>query len=346
MQTWSQTTNIIQRGKYTFTNDLVFAIEPIAEPDKVPEIQTTSDKLYVQSGYPIELSALSTLINDGIIIKEEIPANLGTKKSPKLYDVYKFYKLLSDQRVYDSNGEPDYDDGTSINENDCLKFGECLTIASQSRDKNLFEELLRANNNPPLLQTGVTGKTFAETENDKANIKLVKEIGLSKKNNYAIPKSGESYAIVRKKIDQNTAYHAAFVLYTHNGVNITLEAEADSGTTYQPKFCFYDINPEGNTFHRRWSAELYKKSADPDHQERYKALYFNGETIVLKSRNMQDIMRELEVEKMKLVATSAPPVSTTKKRRIGGKKSKSKSKKTNKTISKRNRKQKNKKYVY
>jgi hypothetical protein len=336
MQTWSQTTNIIRRGKYTFTKDMVFAIEPIAEIDKEPEIQTTSDKLYILHDYPIEMSALSTLINDGIITKEKTPINLGTKKIPKMYDVYKFYKLLSDHRVYDANGEPDYDDDTSINENDCLKFGECLTIASQSRNKTLFEELLRANKNPPLLQTSITGKTFAETEEDKANIKLVKEIGLSKKNNFAIPKSGESYAIVRKKVAENTAYHAAFVLYTHNGVNITLEAEADAGSTYQPKFCFYDIDPVGNTFHRRWSAELYKKSADPDHQQRYNALFNNGETIVLKSRNMNDIMRELEMEKRKLSASdrlgTAP---SAKKKRIGGKKSKSTFKSESRKINKK-----------
>ena len=109
---------------------------------------------------------------------------------------------------------------------------------------------------------------------------------------------GESYAIVRKKINENTAYHASFVVYTHDGVNITLEAEADAGPSYQPKFCLYDTNPEGNTFHRRWSAELYKKSKNENHQFRYKALYNNGETIVLKSRILSDILSELEKERL------------------------------------------------
>jgi len=333
MSIWSPTTNIIRTGKYTFTKDRIFAIEPVAEADNEPEVQTTSNKLYVQTTYPIDpTSALASLINNGIIVKKG-NANLGTKKAPKNYDIYEFYRLLRDERVYDGNGNLVNEFDAAINENDCLKFGECLTFASQSHDKELFEELLRGNSNPPLLKTQddkrTKGKIFAETENDKDNIKLVKEVGLSKKNNYAIPQNGQSYAIVRKKIVLGSAaYHASFVVYTHDGVNITLEAEADAGQTYQPKFCFYDTNPNGNTFHRRWSAELYKKSADPEHKLRYDALYNNGETIVLQSRNMNDIMREITQEKSKLVSVPVPvslPVSLpVKKKRSGGKKSKTK----------------------
>jgi hypothetical protein len=327
MSIWSPTTNIIRTGKYTYTKDRIFAIEPVADnPDNEPEVQTTSNKLYVQATYPIDpASALASLINNGIIVKKG-NANLGTKTKPKNYDIYEFYRLLRDERLYDGNGNLVNEFDSAVNENDCLKFGECLTFASQSRDKELFEELLRGNSNPPLLKTQddkrTKGKTFAETENDKDNIKLVKEVGLSKKNNYAIPQNGQSYAIVRKKIVLGSAaYHAAFVVYTHDGVNITLEAEADAGPTYQPKFSLYDINPEGNTFHRRWSAELYKKSADPEHKLRYDALYNNGETIVLQSRNMNDIMREIAQEKSKLVSV---PVTVPLKKRSGGKKSKSK----------------------
>ena len=329
MSIWSQTTNIIRTGKYTFTKDRIFAIEPVAEPDNEPEVQTTSNRLYVQTTYPIDpTSALASLINNGIIVKKG-NVNLGTKTKPKNYDIYEFYRLLRDERVYDGNGNLVNEFDAAVNENDCLKFGECLTFASQSHDKELFEELLRGNSNPPLLKTQddkrTKGKIFAETENDKDNIKLVKEVGLSKKNNYAIPQNGQSYAIVRKKIVLGSAaYHAAFVVYTHEGVNITLEAEADAGQTYQPKFCFYDTNPEGNTFHRRWSAELYKKSADPEHKLRYDALYNNGETIVLQSRNMNDIMKEIAQEKSKLVSVPVPVSLPVKKKRSGGKKSKTK----------------------
>jgi hypothetical protein len=343
MSIWLPTTNIIRIGKYTFTKDKIFAIEPVAtSEDYEPEKQTYSNKLYIQSGYQIDpSSALSSLISDNIIVKKGA-ANLGTSKSPKMYDTYEFYKLLKDDRPY-INGEPDYDDDSAVNENDCLKFAECLTITSQTHDKNLLEELLKGNKNPPLLQTSVTGKIFSETENDKDNIRKLGEIGLSKKNNYAIPKSGESYAIVRKKINENAAYHASFVLYSHDGVNITLEAEADAGATYQPKFCFYDTNPHGNTFHKRWSAELYKKSTDPEDQARYNALYNNGETIVLKSRNINDMMQEIDAEKRKLTTEVSAIEQPTKRRRtVGGKKVKTR-KQQNKKNQKKSKKQKTRK---
>ena len=121
-----------------------------------------------------------------------------------------------------------------------------------------------------------------------------------KKNNLAVPTNGESYAIVRKKIfSGNAPYHIAFVLYTQNNVNITLEAEADNKNDYTPKFGFYDITPNGKTFHRRWSAEMYKDSTDLDKQFRYNVLYNNGETIVLKTRKLNDIIKEMSAELVK-----------------------------------------------
>jgi hypothetical protein len=121
--------------------------------------------------------------------------------------------------------------------------------------------------------------------------RLVKKVK-NANNNKAVPASGQSYAIVREKVNQNTAYHVAFVVYRHGNVNITLEAEADNGNGYMPKFCFYDIPPVpnqrsmGNTFHRRWSAELYPMTTD-----RYRLLYYNGTTIVLESRDgIQDLI--------------------------------------------------------
>jgi hypothetical protein len=315
----NENTRLIRIGDYTYTKDRVIAIEPVTvgEEDDELEDQTYSDKLYINQEHTIDPdSPLANLINDGIIVKKQTSVSFATgkkkgkSKSKKLsvaktkqpvYDVYEFYRHLKDNRTYDSEGNPDYDDDTAINENDCLKTAECLTIASQTRDKRLFETLLKANQSPPVLRTGITEKIFAETSEDKDNIKLLKQIELSKKNNYAAPEMGESYAIVRKRVDQNTAYHAAFVIYTHDGVNVTLEAEADAGPTYQPKFGFYDTNPNGNTFHRRWSAELYKTSSDQGHKLRYNALYKNGETIVLKSRILSDILAELEKERLYLV---------------------------------------------
>lgn len=315
-------TNLLREHGYTFTKDRLFAIKPVTVGDEDDELedQTYSNKLFIRQDYTIdENSPLSKLISVGIIVKEPNTKHISNVKTKRkhngstkrktiktpvdnqntAYDVYTFYRPLIDNRTYDEDRNPDYDDDVAINENDCLKAAECLTIATQTHDRTLFEKLLKASQSPPVLRTAVTEKTFAETTDDKDNIKLLKDIGLSKKNNYAIPEMGESYVIVRKKINENTAYHASFVVYTHDGVNITLEAEADAGPTYQPKFSFYDTNPEGNTFHRRWSAELYKKSEDENHQIRYQALYNNGETIVLKSRVLSDILKDLEDEQLK-----------------------------------------------
>ena len=307
-------TNLIRVKDYTFTRDRTFAIKPVTVggEDDALEDQTYSDKLFIRQDYSIDpYSPLGVLIRDGIILKQPQSISLLSQKNKRktknktvkeqpLYDVYEFYRPLRDDRVY-TNGNPDYDDDVAINENDCLKTAECLTIANQTGDKTLFETLLKASQSPPVLRTVITEKIFAETPNDKDNIKLLKKIKPSEKNNNAAPKMGESYAIVRTKINKNTAYHAAFVIFSHDGVNVTIEAEADAGSTYLPKFALYDVNPEGNTFHRRWSAELYKDSSNEDYQIRYKALFYNGETIVLKSRVLVDILKELENERLYLL---------------------------------------------
>ena len=345
----TENSHIIRVGDYTYTKDRTLAIEPVSvgEEDDETEDQTYSNKLYINQDHTIDPdSPLAKLIHDGIIVKKKTAISFATeqnknkskskkntsKKTPAaikkpVYDVYEFYRHLRDNRKYNSDREPDYDDDDAINENDCLKTAECLTLANQTRDKRLFETLLKANQAPPVLRTGATEKIFAETSNDKDNIKLLKPIDELKKDNYAVPAMGESYAIVRKRIHRNAAYHAAFVIYTHDGVNVTLEAEADAGPLYQPKFGFYDTNSEGNTFHRRWSAELYKTSSVKEHKTRRRALYYNGETIVLKSRILSDILAELENERLYLVNKPAigskrkknsPDKNTKKKTRSGG----------------------------
>jgi hypothetical protein len=98
-------------------------------------------------------------------------------------------------------------------------------------------------------------------------------------NDAAIPNQGELYAIVRtKSIRNRSSYHIAYVIYSDDRINITIEAEADNETQYQPKFCLYDKNPLGNTFHKRWTGELYKRS------DRVNYLYKNGVTVVLTMR--------------------------------------------------------------
>ena len=298
-------TNIIKTGDYRFIKDGSFAIKPTAAEGYKAEFQTNSNNLYIVNDYIIDAnSALANLIKGNFIIKKSSDVELTMKISGldivKKYDEYEFHRPLKDERKYNKYGP--IDDDVSVNENDCLKFGECLTVAHKTNDMNLFNEKLKAQYGPPILQSSMNEKSFGATNDDADNIKIVKTIPTNAKNNYAVPKNGESYAIVRKKIIKESApYHIAFVLYTHESVNITLEAEADNKNNYQPKFCFYDINSDGNTFHRRWSGELFKNSNDPVGIERYNALYNNAETIVLKSRSVDDILKEVDEENAKNV---------------------------------------------
>lgn len=322
-------TNIFRNGSYRFTKDRNFAIKPTAISGYLPDFQTTSNSLYIKNDYTIDPnSALAKLINNGFIVKineVEIIIKQSGLDFPTRYGEYKFHRNLLDERKY-VNGSPinDKKKQISINENDCLKFGECLTFASQIPDMSKFNELLKADTNPPFLQSGITEIPFGETGEHKDNVKIIKGIKLPNKNNYAVPQNGESYAIVRKQeIEGKSDYHIAFVLYTDAGVNITLEAEADNGNTYIPKFCFYDINPDGYTFHRRWSAELYKDKTDPDSVERYNSLYNNAETIVLKSRNIQDVLQEIDAENASKTHVQIAPPSSKRARIRGGKTKKS-----------------------
>jgi hypothetical protein len=271
---------------------------------------------------------------------------------------YQFFRPLIDNRLYSDItqenpiGTPDYT-SEDKNENDCLKFAETLTYVSEhasnvpTETKNLLTKLLAANTNPSFLQTrekynnrnfpfaeiveirklrncakNTSGQEVGLSDIDYYNSQIVTIIHNNTKektNNYAVPTNGQNYAIVRKEVCKNTAYHAAFVVYTtHGGVNITLEAEADNGKTYLPKFCFYDTNQSGNTFHNRWSGELYKNKCpnkppeskpsnmlQEDYDEyvecfnRHNSLYNNGITLVLETRGYEVITNLLKEEEDK-----------------------------------------------
>jgi hypothetical protein len=281
-------TSIKKYGKYRFTPDGIFAIEPEIIPGYEPHFQSDSIYLYIKTDYIAnilnEKSPLSNLINNKIIILDELePTKKLTIKFSGLdvintYNKYIFHRKLMDERKY-INGKPDYKDNNSINENDCLKFGECMTTVNQTGDINRFNQMIKLEQSDPVLEfKNLSNKPFGES--DKLNMKFIKQIPESEKNNNAIPEMGESYAIVRKSLIEDQApYHIAFVLYTHQNINITLEASADAGNEYYPRFCFYDIKPNGLTFHNLFSPS-----------------YSNGETIVLKTRNINIILKEIDDE--------------------------------------------------
>lgn len=322
-------TNIKRNGNYRFTSDGLFAIEPVIPLDKnyLPQFQSDSIYLYIQqdkaNSIINETSALSNLIKNKFIILDTLEPikNLSMKLSgldvTNTYKKFIFHRPLIDKREYDPINKKPIGKWTSTNENDCLKFGECMTIANQTGDKRLFNETIQKYEGPSVLEVksvkkSVKQKNFGEDE--ELNIKLVNQIEDSKKNNNAVPENGESYAIVRKEgIVGFADYHIAFVLYTHQNINITLDASADAGHEYYPRFAFYDINPSGLTFHKMFVEH-----------------YTNGETIVLKNRNIDVVLKEIDEENAK------SSVNNSKRRKIGsGKKRSSKKKSKNrKTIKK------------
>lgn len=330
-------TNIKKYGKYRFTPDGLFAIEPVITPGDIPSFQTDSIYLYIKTEFVSNIlnenSPLANMINNKIIILDELEQTKQlTMKFSGLdvvnsYNKYIFHRKLMDDRKYtiDNEGKnvPDSDDITSLNENDCLKFGECMTTVNQTGDINRFNQMIKLGESDPVLEfKNSSNVKFGES--DKLNMKFLKQIPKTEKNNNAIPEKGESYAIVRKKeVDEKSPYHIAFVLYTHQNINITLEAAADQGNEYYPRFCFYDINPNGLTFHKFNSTEEY----------------LNGETIVLKTRDINTILKEIDDEIAK------NNMNNSKKRKFGsGKKNGSGKKKSMKRKVKKNVKKSVKKH--
>jgi len=171
-----------------------------------------------------------------------------------------------------------------------------MSLLDQDIDNELIQNLLKLEESEPVLisrDTKIPNKIFGES--DKQNITILKNIDDENKNDYAIPKPGESYGMVRKKLIRNKQpYHIAFVLYQHEGINITIESEAENGNNFLPNFCFYDTDPQKFTFYRRWSGLIYDANKkDP----RYYGLYGKtSDTIVLQPRKWSDIKDTIEEE--------------------------------------------------
>jgi hypothetical protein len=210
----------------------------------------------------------------------------------KTYAKYTFYRELFDNRTED--------DEDAVNENDCLKFAESITsFVNLHQNPDILNKQLQQDTGPTVLQykdvlldkptnrrpkrastvkstSPKSPKSFHFGDSDLKNQTLLKCIPPEKINDNAIPNQGELYAIVRTRSTSNrSSYHIAYVIYSDDTINITIEAEADNETQYQPKFCLYDKNPDGNTFHRRWTGELYRDS------DRVDQLYKNSRTVVL-----------------------------------------------------------------
>jgi hypothetical protein len=186
---------------------------------------------------------------------------------------------LVDKRVFDPKTEKLIgEESDYVNENDCLKFAEAMSIACRENStKNDVLSHLASNDSEPVFAVKGTDIKFGESDN--VNVSINSTLRRSaKKDDNAIPASGDVYTIIRDSTNKSQSpYHASFVVYydESNKVSITLEAEAsDNDTEYLPRFSFYDTEPSAFTFHKRWLGTLDDKS-------RRHALYYNGHTYIL-----------------------------------------------------------------
>lgn len=252
---------------------------------------------FIEEGFIIKVgendSFQNTEYNEGMEIVEDdldTPIMLQYQKRPGVFEdieggyyKYRFHRPLLDLR-YNEKNERIPENENALNENDCLNFGECSTAKYIGLEKNNITAF------PYQYQTSVLQSK--ETKNpfgisDELNMEMLKNIPPNKKNDNAIPEKGECYAMVRKEYRESVMYHIAFCIYTHNGVNITLEANADNGREFLPAFGFYDRNPNGFTFYKR-----------------YISIYDNGETIVLEGRDINKILKEIGEEVIEQVKSN------------------------------------------
>lgn len=266
-------TKFKKQGKFVITNDGAFAIRPEEYDEFISFTQRDSIGLYIRNGLQLVDSPLKRLIDGGFITddgkRHKIPGRDGT------FTRFVFFRPLTDKRKYLGYRQA-VDDDRHINENDCLKFAESLSVVSETLRKMVFAKQLRSHSSPCVYQAKDLPLLFGES--DAKNRKMLAKIATT--NHKAFPSAGEAYAIVRRELVVGSApYHIAFVLYSNDDVNITLEANADDGPEYYPRFGFYDTK---KTFHKLFSD-----------------MYTNGTTIVLQSRPVEDFLKEFAAETKK-----------------------------------------------
>lgn len=254
------------------------------EYDDGESIHISSENLYIRQDFEMkENSVLDSLVSMGIVVKGRPVLIDGVE-----YEKYGFYRRLRDFRSYDEDGSVCEEDDDKFNENDCLKFAECITAGNSFKSKKLFNNIIRIvpendeGTEPLLFAKETRHKNHIFGMSDYNNSQILKNTPKNCKDNNALPKQGECYGIVRKGLSKTEAknpYHIGFVLYDLNGVNITLEGFTGMFDKYRPRFCFYDKNPRGRSFHTVWTGALKDPETAKD-----MGFFENSETIVLKKR--------------------------------------------------------------
>jgi len=254
-----------RKGEYIVSKDCEIALKG-----------ESSDSLFIRTNYNIPVSSLKTLIDDGYlkIIGSNIRLTIKTGGifipicNDNEYNEYQFVRPLKETAP-----EPK-------SENDCLNFAEFL--AAEIHGVKAAYSIFPYKFDTSMLQSKENKEQFGYS--NKRNIELLKLIPMEKKNDNAIPNDGEAYAVVRSSYTRGgSPYHIAFVIYSHEGINITLEAAAlpdeDTRTEVLPQFSFYETSQGAMTFHRVVS-EAYE----------------NGQTIVLEARNTETVIDEIQNE--------------------------------------------------
>ncbi len=262
------TSQFKKSGKFIIMNDGAFAIRPEEYAEFESFDHRDSIGLYIRDGMEIDDDTpLKRLITRKFIVCDEKTYTINRAK----YKRYTFYRPLVDKRVY--RDRRPIEDSRFRNENDCLKFAESISVANDTLRKQMFDRLVRSETSPCVYKAKDTSLLFGMS--DTKNRNLLSKIHT--KNNETFPSPCEAYAIVRREIVAGSApYHIAYVLYKNNGVNITLEANADAGAEYIPRFGFYDMK---HTFHKVMAGS-----------------YTNGTTIVLQPRPINDFLTEFANE--------------------------------------------------
>ena len=264
----------------------------------IENLRFGSPILYIQDVTKIKKSPLKTFIEEGVIVHNKIDnlfvdsnyqiikmtRNKTTNVSNMIeFKPYHFFRELEDRRN---------DDNIGINEVDCLRFAELLSYIHQHPDSiqtegginRVIEQQVHPEISTPLFKLDVSfdpTKMIGDSEEDlipesnffgdsyKNNSRIVNSIKKENKrlNEKVNPDQGDAYAIVNKKVtidDNLTPYHVAFVIYSNDQYNITLEVLADFSSkkkvkVFQPKFNFYNKpnnNPNERTFHEVYSHQI------------------------------------------------------------------------------------------
>ena len=286
-----------------------------------------SSEILIKKTYDLHLSPLKYLIDNNILVqtRQNVEPFRSKRKldgslNPFIYTAYKFYRPILQ-----------VNDNPSKNENDCLEFSEYLTM----RAANKFDDSMWTKKLLPYRYDVIVFRGKHLADNLNTNIKCDDKSNNNKnyfgdcddKNKYiaatyprmhknanANPDEGESYAIVLSENNEPAVsltgkskyvipYHVANVIYKIGTINITLSvAENPEVETAQPEFAFFSTEDNKYNFHNCTKA---------GHDAYYTievGRTMRVDTIVIQSRNKDDILTELH-------ATDPNTLTT-----IGGKK--------------------------